>query len=92
MKFLATPLVCTSTGLRQTLVRRRGAVGDGLVDDVGPGAHVVHRATDEFVHLGRLSALTDEVDAAAARRLLADYQLRQRYHARLPASHTHTRT
>ena len=72
---------------------------DGLVDGGGPGGHVVDGPADEFVHLGRLFALADQVDAAAAARvrLLTNDQLRQRYHSRLHGhththTHTHTRT
>ena len=80
------------TKVQRTLLR---AHGNGVLERGSPGGHVVDRSTDELVHLGRLFALTDKVDAAAAARvgLLSNDQLGQRYHAGLhQPTHTHTHT
>jgi len=66
-------------------------LGNGVLECSGPRPAVVNGPTDQLVHLRRLLALTDEINAAAVScvRLLADDQFRQRYHARL---HTDTVT
>lgn len=56
---------------------RAGTVSNGVFQRRQPGGPIIHRPTHQLVHLGRLSALTDEINAAVVSsvRLLTNYQL-----------------